>query len=294
MYKNWLNLRTEESGKGTQDSFKSRSRSWGEASRFISPSPSLPLRSAAFLHFFFLIFLGVAAWPPSPLSFPQTPQVSFPAVCWSIVFYPETFTLLFPKSPHTRDNTHTRSHTYLYILYMYTWIQKRANLWDTEARGHTCRLSGCVAGHVCASSCHWCSFKKSTSLPRKLSAIADLNPHRYLSAASSFGTAVAAVTKQVHTFLFFRNKPEGLSRALSGHLNAYSAGFLQKRDTSRESMSTQSYLRIIVQNRGGAGLTYDHGNREWLFFIPSLPCLWCCWVKIVCRTFFFFSFFFSL
>lgn len=166
---------------------------------------------------------------------------------------------------------------------------KRANLWDTEARTHTCTLSGCVAGRVCASSCHWCSFKKSTSLPRELSAIADLNAHRYLSAASSFWTAVAAVTKQVHTFLFFRNKPESLSRALSDHLNAYSAGFLQKRDTSRESTSTQSYLRIILQN-GGVGLTYDHSNREWLFFIPSLPCLWCCWGKILCRTLFF-SFF---
>lgn len=99
-------------------------------------------------------------------------------------------------------------------------------------------------------------LKKSTSLPRELSAIADLNAHRYLSAASSFWTAVAAVTKQVHTFLFFRNKPKSLSRALSDHLNAYSAGFLQKRDTSRESTSTQSYLRIILQN-GGVGLTYE-------------------------------------
>lgn len=82
-----------------------KSRWWGEASWFISPSPSLPLCSAAFLLIFLLIFL----------SCPLTPRLSFPAVCWSIVFYPETFTLLFPKSPHTRDNTHTQTHTYLYI-----------------------------------------------------------------------------------------------------------------------------------------------------------------------------------
>lgn len=135
---------------------------------------------------------------------------------------------------------------------MYKWIQngqtsEMQKLTHTHLQ--TLRMCGTC---VCVRSCHRCSFKKSTSLPRELSAIADLNPHRYLGAASSFWTAVAAVTKQVH-FCFSGTNPGASAERSWTILNAYSAGFLQKRDTSRESMSTQSYLRIMLQNRGGVG-----------------------------------------
>lgn len=83
-----------------------------------------------------------------------------------------------------------------------------------------------------------------TSLPRELSAIADLNPTDTLSAGRGSPSG-AGVTKQVHTLLFFRNK------ALT--IRTSSAGFLPKRDRSREPTSTQSYLRIILQ-KGGRGL----------------------------------------
>lgn len=56
---------------------------------------------------------------------PQALRVSYPAVGRSVVFYPETFTPLYPKSPHTRDNTHT--HIYIYTVYVYM-NTKRANL----------------------------------------------------------------------------------------------------------------------------------------------------------------------
>lgn len=163
---------------------------------------------------------------------------------------------------------------------------KRANLWDTEAHTHThaCGLSGCVAGRVCTCLRATAVLNKSTSLPRELSAIADLDLH---SAASSFWTAVAAVTKQVH-FCFSGNKPGSLSRALSDHLNAFSAGFLKEPGHKlRVHVNT-----VLPQNHAieAGGDIYDHSNREWLNVISSLPCLWCCWVKILCRTLSFTSF----
>lgn len=93
--------------------------------------------------------------------------------------------------------------------------------------------------------------KKSTSLPRELSAIADLNPLRYVSAASSFWTAVAAVTKQVH-FLFSGINQGPQQSALGPFWMHSTQGFYRKRD----SMSTQTYLSIMLQNRKGAGLIY--------------------------------------
>lgn len=162
---------------------------------------------------------------------------------------------------------------------------KRSNLWDTEAHTHTHlqTLRMCCRTCACVSSCHWCSFKKkSTSLPRELSAIADLNPHRYLSAASSFWTAVAAVTKQVH-FCFSGTNPRASAERPRTIWMHTAQGFYrngtQVESPCQHSLTSESYYRT-----GGAGLIYDHSSREWLFFIPSLPCLWCCWVKILCRT----------
>lgn len=151
---------------------------------------------------------------------------------------------------------------------------KQANLWDAEARTRTCALSGGAAGHVCvrASSCRWCSFskkkkkkRKSTSLPRELSAIADLNPHRYLSAASSFWTAVAAVTKQVHTFFVFQEQTQEPQQSALGPFEC-----IQCRVFTETGHKLGVHVNTVLpQNHAsetGAGLTYDHSNREWLFF----------------------------
>lgn len=168
---------------------------------------------------------------------------------------------------------------------------KRANLWDTEARTRTPARSGCVSGRVRARlRVTDAVFKKSTSLPRKLSAIADLNPLRYVSAASSFWTAVAAVTKQVHFFVFQEQTREPQQSALGPFLNAFNAGFLQKTGLHVNTVLPQLHA---TEQEGCGAFIYDHSNREWLFFIPSLPCLWCCRVKNNCRTLSFTRFIFQ-
>lgn len=119
----------------------------------------------------------------------------------------------------------------------------------------------------------WCSFskkkekkRKSTSLPRELSAIADLNPHRYLSAASSFWTAVAAVTKQVHTFFVFQEQTQEPQQSALGPFEC-----IQCRVFTETGHKLGVHVNTVLpQNHAsetGAGLTYDHSNREWLFFV---------------------------
>lgn len=198
----------------------------------------------------------------------------FSAVCWSVVVYQKHLLFSFPKSPHTRDNTHAHRCINIYIYTVYVYMNtKQANLWDAEARTRT--LSGGAAGHVCvcASSCRWCSFskkkekkRKSTSLPRELSAIADLNPHRYLSAASSFWTAVAAVTKQVHTFFVFQEQTQEPQQSALGPFEC-----IQCRVFTETGHKLGVHVNTVLpQNHAsetGAGLTYDHSNHEWLFFV---------------------------
>lgn len=135
--------------------------------------------------------------------------------------------------------------------------------------------------------------RKSTSLPRELSAIADLNPHRYLSAASSFWTAVAAVTKQVHTFFVFQEQTQEPQQSALGPFEC-----IQCRVFTETGHKLGVHVNTVLpQNHAsemGAGLTYDHSNREWLFFLflSFISCLWCCWVKTVCRSLFSPFFFF--
>lgn len=133
---------------------------------------------------------------------------------------------------------------------------KRSNLWDTEAHTHTHThlqtLRMCCRTCACVSSCHWCSFKKSTSLPRELSAIADLNPHRYLSAASSFWTAVAAVTKQVH-FCFSGTNP-GASAERSRTIWMHTAQGFYRNGTQVESPCQHSLTSESYYRTGGPGL----------------------------------------
>lgn len=129
---------------------------------------------------------------------------------------------------------------------------------------HTCRLSGCDAGRVCAclrvTDAVLKKKKSRTSLPRELSAIADLNLHRYISALRAASELLwLPLQKQVHFFVFSGTKKTsgGLSRAPLGTIwmHIHRRVFTGKRDTRWESMSTQSYLRIIrTEQRGGPGV----------------------------------------
>lgn len=189
----------------------------------------------------------------------------FPAVCWSVVVYQKHLLFSFPKSPHTRDNTHAHRCINIYIYTVYVYMNtKQANLWDAEARTRTCTLSGGAAGHVCVCACVRLRVadavfqkkkkkkRKSTSLPRELSAIADLNPHRYLSAASSFWTAVAAVKAGTYFFCFSGTNPGASaerSRAIWMHtVQGFYRNGTQAGSPCQHSLTSESCFR----NGGGA------------------------------------------
>lgn len=156
---------------------------------------------------------------------------------------------------------------------MYTWIQNRqtsempklAPAHSLEVLQDTC---ACVRLRVADAVFQKKKKKKrkSTSLPRELSAIADLNPHRYLSAASSFWTAVAAVTKQVHTFFVFQEQTQEPQQSALGPFEC-----IQCRVFTETGHKLGVHVNTVLpQNHAsetGAGLTYDHSNREWLFFV---------------------------
>lgn len=172
---------------------------------------------------------------------------------------------------------------------------KRANLWDTETQTFTHLHAQDELQDTCV--CVFVSLmqfkKKSTSLPRELSAIADLNPLRYVSAASSFWTAVAAVTKQVH-FLFSGANWEPQQSALRPFWMHSTQGFY--RNGTHVNTDLPQY-HATEQEGGGAYIyiyiyIYNHSKREWLFFIPFLPCLWCRWAKIALQNSFCYSFIF--
>lgn len=248
---------------------------WIKIRRLNPPRFSLSLlhpflsSSAAFL----LIFLGAAAWPHRPLARPpprppRAPQA--PRVCFffflpsagSVVFYPEPFTPLSQIPTHQRQ---TQSHKYIYKYCICINEYKNGQTSEMQKLAHThlqtlrMRRRTCV----CVSSRHWCSFKKKksrTSLPRELSAIADLNLHRYISALRAASELLwLPLQKQVHFFVFSGTKKTsgGLSRAPLGTIwmHIHRRVFTGKRDTRWESMSTQSYLRIIrTEQRGGPGV----------------------------------------
>lgn len=137
---------------------------------------------------------------------------------------------------------------------------------------HTCRLSGCDAGRVCAclrvTDAVLKKKKSRTSLPRELSAIADLNLHRYISALRAASELLwLPLQKQVHFFVFSGTKKNlrGPQQSASrNHLNAYtSQGFYRKTGhTLRVHVNTVLPQNHTYRTAGRAGRLYDHSNRE--------------------------------
>lgn len=249
---------------------------WIKIRRLNPPRFSLSLlhpflsSSAAFL----LIFLGAAAWPHRPLARPpprppRAPQA--PRVCF--FFFScrlqvplssiQNHLLRSPKSPHTRDKHSHTKYIYKYCICINEYKNGQTSEMQKLAHTHLQTLRMRRRTCVCVSSRHWCSFKKKksrTSLPRELSAIADLNLHRYISALRAASELLwLPLQKQVHFFVFSGTKKTsgGLSRAPLGTIwmHIHRRVFTGKRDTRWESMSTQSYLRIIrTEQRGGPGV----------------------------------------
>lgn len=135
--------------------------------------------------------------------------------------------------------------------------------------------------------------KKSTSLPRELSAIADLNPPQISQCCEQLLTCCGCRYKAGTYFFFFCFSGTKIREAQQSALGPFwmhtVQGFYrngtQAESPCQHSLTSESYYRT-----GRAGLTYmiiATMNDYFLFF---LPCLWCCWVKILCRTFLFLVF----
>lgn len=175
--------------------------------------------------------------------------------------------------------THQRQHTHTHLwIYCICIKQNRKPLRHGGPHTHTHACG--PAGRVCARSCHWCSLNKSTSLPLELSAIADLNLH---SAASSFWVAVAALTKQVH-FCFSGTK-SGASAERARTIWMHAAQGFYRNGTRVESPCQHSLTSEPCYRTGGWAYIIIATVND--FFIFSPPCLWCCWVKLICRTLYF-------
>lgn len=199
---------------------------------------------------------------PCSTSSPPRPPAS--------LFFPPFYSEMFssPRS-HTPETTHTHISIYTVYVQMNTKRAKPLRHSHTRRPANASRdVCLCVTDAV---------LNKSTSLPRELSAIADLNLH---SAASSFWTAAAAVTKQVHFFFFFRNKPGSLSRALWEPFECTQRRvFTQPGHTLRVHVNT-----FLPQNHatewgwGGAYMIMATLNDYFL------SCLWCRRVEMICWT----------
>lgn len=268
--KTGLNLRTDEREEVDARLFLNQDPEV-ESSSFLSlSSPSLPLQLSR-LPPHLPRRCCLTSSTPRPTSPPPASRSSSSASLFfffflpsagSVVFYPEPFTPLSQIPTHQRQ---TQSHKYIYKYCICINEYKNGQTSEMQKLAHThlqtlrMRRRTCV----CVSSRHWCSFKKKksrTSLPRELSAIADLNLHRYISALRAASELLwLPLQKQVHFFVFSGTKKTsgGLSRAPLGTIwmHIHRRVFTGKRDTRWESMSTQSYLRIIrTEQRGGPGV----------------------------------------
>lgn len=104
-------------------------------------------------------------------------------------------------------------------------------------------------------------FKKSTSLPRELSAIADLNPHRYLSAATASELLWLPLQSR-YIFVFQEQTREPQQSALGPFECIWRRVFTEAGHKQRIHVNTVLPQNHTTEREGGAGLTYDHSNRE--------------------------------
>lgn len=139
-----------------------------------------------------------------------------------------------------------------------------------QKRAHACTpLQG-----LCASSCHWCSFKKkSTSLPRELSAIADLNPHRSSISALRAASELLWLPLQSRYILFcfsgtnLRRSAERSRTIWMRTVQGFYRNGTQAESPCQHSLTSVSYYRGGGVGGRGVHVIIATVNDYFLFFL---------------------------